>query len=267
MIKNDVGSLLPRVTIVTVVRNGKDFIQETMDSVFSQDYKNIEYIVIDGFSTDGTMDILQTNQHQIDTLISEKDQGIYYAMNKGIELSSGELIGFLNASDILYPDTISKLIFAYQKENFDYSFGPAHIESTEGSQVSISSPLNKIPVKSNSYIGMPSPHLSVYMKVSFIKSLGMFNTQFRLSSDYDLLLRAIKRSNHIWFFDKPIGAFRLGGVSGSYGTYFENFLVMRKNNIQWFMSIYVTAKGLAGLFFRNNLPSGLYTFIKRLSKC
>ena len=84
MIKNDMGSLLPRVTIITVVRNGKDLIQETMNSIFLQDYQNIEYIVIDGCSNDGTFDILKSNQSQIDILISEKDQGIYFAMNKGI---------------------------------------------------------------------------------------------------------------------------------------------------------------------------------------
>jgi len=266
MIKNDLESLLPRVTIITVVRNGKNCIQETMNSVFLQDYQNIEYIVIDGCSNDGTFDILKSNQSQIDILISEKDQGIYFAMNKGIELSSGDLVGFLNASDILYPNTISKLASAYEQDHFDYSFGSAHIESEQGIRIALSSPLKVIPIKSNSYTGMPSPHLAVYMKLSFLRSLGMFDTQFGLSSDYDLLLRAIKRSRHFWIFDEPVGAFRLGGVSGSYRTYFENFLVMRKNNIQWAMRMYITARGLAGLFLRNNFPHRFHSSIKRFFK-
>ena len=96
-------------------------------------------------------------------------------------------------------------------------------------------------------------------ETSFLPSQG-------LSSDYDLLLRAIKRSRHFWIFDEPVGAFRLGGVSGSYRTYFENFLVMRKNNIQWAMRMYITARGLAGLFLRNNFPHRFHSSIKRFFK-
>ena len=105
---------LPLITIITVVKNGREYIQETMDSVFSQEYKNIEYIVVDGCSNDGTSEIIYNNKDKIDLIIREEDAGIYPAMNKGIDSANGILIGFLNASDLLYSDSISRLADAFE---------------------------------------------------------------------------------------------------------------------------------------------------------
>ena len=92
----------PLVTVITVVFNGEKFIEKTIQSVLCQDYKNIEFIVIDGGSIDGTLDIIKKYEHSIDYWVSEKDQGIYNAMNKGIDLSKGDWTNFLNAADEFY---------------------------------------------------------------------------------------------------------------------------------------------------------------------
>jgi glycosyltransferase involved in cell wall biosynthesis len=262
MLLNEIEKKLPVVTIITVVKNGKDFIDETIKSVFLQDYQNIQYIVIDGCSSDGTLDILKANKQKIDILISENDDGIYSAMNKGINLSEGDLIGFLNASDILFPGVISKLANAYNIKNFDYSFGAIHIESKKNRLYHISSPIKDIPESSGQYIGMPSPHLSIYMKASFLRSLDMFDTQFSVSADYDLLLRSMKKSKNVWHFEDPVGAFRLGGVSGSYRTFVENYFVMKKNNFKWHVRTIVTARSISGLFLKSIFSQKTIDFFK-----
>ena len=97
---------LPLVSIITVVLNNKKFLQQSINSVLNQSYKNYELIIIDGKSTDGTLNILKKNNSKIDYWISEKDRGIYDAMNKGIKLCRGSLISILNSDDVFYKNTL-----------------------------------------------------------------------------------------------------------------------------------------------------------------
>ena len=94
--------LLPKVSIISVTLNSKESIEEAIKSVLNQTYKNIEYIIIDGGSTDGTLEVVDRYRHKINTLIAEKDNGVFDAMNKGLRVSSGEIIYFLNSDDVLY---------------------------------------------------------------------------------------------------------------------------------------------------------------------
>lgn len=252
----------PLVTIVTVVKNGNTCIKETVESVLSQNYTNIQYIVIDGCSDDGTFQILQNYKNKIDILVREHDDGIYHAMNKGIQLADGELIGFLNASDILYNDTILNLVNGYRINAFDYSFGPATILDQENNVKFISSPSTNLPHIPGQYIEMPSPHMAVYMKATFIRSLEMFDTRFSVSGDYDLVLRAMNRSKNIWYFDSPVGEFRLGGISGNYLTYIENYLIMKKNNVPLLTRLNLLCFQLIRLTAKNFLPHAIYQFFK-----
>ncbi|MEM9823373.1 MAG: glycosyltransferase family 2 protein [Bacteroidota bacterium] len=102
------------ISIVTVVFNGEDLLEGTFQSVFNQSYPHIEYIVVDGASTDGTLALIKENEHRITRWISEKDEGLYDAMNKGIQLATGDFIWFMNCGDHIYaPDTVEKLVEAY----------------------------------------------------------------------------------------------------------------------------------------------------------
>ena len=103
---------LPIVSVITVVRNDKEHIEATINSLFAQDYPNIEYIVIDGASTDGTYEILNRYRDRIDILISEPDNGIYDAMNKGVMLAKGDYVGFLNSGDEYANSKVISTIFA-----------------------------------------------------------------------------------------------------------------------------------------------------------
>jgi len=109
----------PLVSIVTVVYNGEKYLEQTIRSVINQRYDNIEYIIIDGGSTDGTLDIVEKHEKMIDYWISEPDEGIFDAMNKGIKICRGELIGLINADDYYAPNAIERVVSCYLKEKPD----------------------------------------------------------------------------------------------------------------------------------------------------
>jgi glycosyltransferase involved in cell wall biosynthesis len=96
-----------KISIITVTKNSEKFLQKTIDSLSQQTYQNFEHIVIDGASTDLTLDIIKKNSNKITKWISEPDQGLYYAMNKGLSLCTGEIIGILNSDDVYFQDTLS----------------------------------------------------------------------------------------------------------------------------------------------------------------
>ena len=111
----------PLISIITVVKNGERFLNETFKSVFNQSFKNWEYIVIDGNSTDKTIEIIKDNQNMINYWVSEKDDGIYYAFNKGLSLARGQLIGFVNSDDTLEKNALN-ILSDYYKKNPDKDF-------------------------------------------------------------------------------------------------------------------------------------------------
>ena len=120
----DIKKVLPKISVITVVLNNKNTIEETINSVLNQKYSNLEYIIIDGGSTDGTLEIINKYKEQIYYFKSEKDLGIYDAFNKGLKIASGDLIGFINSDDI-YTENCFKILNEYYLEhpNKDFFFG------------------------------------------------------------------------------------------------------------------------------------------------
>ena len=127
-----------KISIITVVWNNVKTIKDTIDSVLSQTYKNIEYIVIDGGSTDGTLSLLESRRDQLSALVSEPDEGIYDAMNKGIKLAKGDVIGFLNSDDFYLNDkVISKVASEFERDIFlDASYANLiYVDQTNTSKI------------------------------------------------------------------------------------------------------------------------------------
>jgi glycosyltransferase involved in cell wall biosynthesis len=113
-----------KISIITVVYNNKDTIKDAIESVLNQTYKNIEYIIIDGGSTDGTIDIIKSYRDKIDKFISEKDNGIYDAMNKGLKLASGDIVGILNSDDIYFNENvILNVVAKFEESKTDSIYG------------------------------------------------------------------------------------------------------------------------------------------------
>ena len=180
-----------KLSIITVVKNSESNIEKTIRSVIDQKYKNLEYIIIDGKSTDGTLELIKKYKDKVSLIISEKDEGIWDAMNKGIKLANGDIIGFLNSDDIYYPGALSTVNEYFERSNIDFLFGSVK-------KYKILHGFNPRLVKWS--FGFYTSHsVGFFIKTKKHKEVGFYNTSF-LSADLD-------------FFYKMIVKFRLKGIS------------------------------------------------------
>ncbi len=200
------------VSIITVVLNGEKNIEETMQSVFSQSYDNIEYIIIDGGSRDGTVDILKRHNNHIDTWITEPDKGVYDAMNKGISLSNGEIVYFLNCGDYLYrSDVIESIVGVFQQNNdADIIYGKViFYNPADGSELIVGRNVSLADLKK----GKGICHQGLFMKSSVFQQLGNFNIEYSIASDFDLICRCFLHGCAAVYTDECISFYRLEGIS------------------------------------------------------
>lgn len=253
----------PLISIITVVLNGEKYIEKTILSILKQTYKNIEYIIIDGGSSDQTLDIIRKYENFIDIWISEKDRGLYNAMNKGIALSTGDFIGFVGSDDHLYFNTLEKLARASRQRQVDYTVGPVDIISENGKLLEKINVLSNFLFKKRFIFDMATHHLSFYVNRNMIKRVGSFDENFNTRSDYDMTIRIMSLSKKYYHFHESVGAFRLGGVSGSYKSYFENFNILRKHKISMIKSILNILPSLFKLFIINNFPKSFINFLRK----
>lgn len=211
---------LPLITIITVVLNGEKYIEQTFKSVFGQTYSNIEYIVIDGNSTDKTIDIIRQYENKIDYWQSEKDKGIYFAMNRGISLAKGELIGILNADDYFSKDTVMLVADAYLKTKADVFHGDILL-ITEGKETRMQPDITKMDQQPSVF------HPTCFVRKSVYDAIGVFDTKYKISSDYDFLLRCLKKNYKFHYIPEVLSHFRPGGMSASCASNIEGYKIMK----------------------------------------
>jgi glycosyltransferase involved in cell wall biosynthesis len=202
-----------KVSIITVTFNSEKYLEDTLVSIFSQSYPDIESIVIDGKSTDGTLSILQKYQNKI-TYISEPDTGIYDAMNKGIELATGDIIGILNSDDVLFDnEIINKVVYSFSSDVVCVYGNVILVNESNKIVRNYSSASFKL--KDFEFGHMP-PHPSFYVRKEAFQKFGYYNTSFKISADYDLLLRFLYihklKSKYLDFI---LVKMRDGGISSS----------------------------------------------------
>jgi hypothetical protein len=208
---------LPLVSIVTVVYNGAMTLEHTIQSVIEQVYGNVEHIIVDGGSTDGTLDILRKYDADIAYWVSEKDAGIYDAMNKGIALAKGDYIGMLNADDYLAcPLSLETIISQFKSNDVDAVFSNLDIVDPEN----LNRVLRKYRVPSFSSfllrIGVMPPHPTFYCKKSCYEKVGLYRTDYRIAADFEMLVRMLQKFHISWsHIDKTTVKMRSGGVSSS----------------------------------------------------
>ncbi len=200
----------PLITIITVVLNDEKNIEKTILSVLEQNYKNIQYVIIDGDSSDQTKEIINKYRDKIDLFISEKDNGIYDAFNKGLDLAQGDLIGFVNSGDTLTKDSLTILEKYYHKyRDIDFFFGAVkkHWGTLYG--------YNKW--KIHFTWGFYSSHSTgFFIKKEAAKIVGKYNLKYKYSSDYDYFYRMIVKHNLNGVGTKKneiFGNFQRGGFS------------------------------------------------------
>lgn len=205
-----------KISIITVCYNSASTIEQTIQSVLSQDFRDFEYIVVDGGSKDATVEILEKFKDRI-RYISEKDNGIYDAMNKGLKMAQGEIIGIIGADDF-YPsnDVLSEVATAFNKYGTDSIYGDVQFVNAGSEHKVVRYWKVEEYRKENWLNGFMPPHIAFYLKKSAYEKYGYYRTDLVCAGDYELMLRILYKNNvsskHI---SKVLMTMRTGGTSNA----------------------------------------------------
>lgn len=232
-----------KISIITATYNSERTISDTLSSLEKQTYLDVEYIIVDGASKDNTLTVISQNSTRVTKIISESDQGIYDALNKGIDLATGDIIGFLHSDDLLaYPGALSDIVETFEKQQCDAVYGDL--------QYVAKNDLNKVircwksgffNHEKMKYGWMP-PHPTFYMKRDLYIRFGGFDLSYKILADYDSLTRyIINYKIKIAYLPKVIIKMRVGGVSNrSLGSMLlkskEDIQIMKLRGLFWPMS-------------------------------
>ena len=198
-----------KISIITVTKNSEKFLEENINSLKNKTYRNFEHIIIDGKSTDRTVKIIKKHKDKIDYWISEPDKGLYDAMNKGIEVCNGDIIGILNSDDIYFSDAL-KIVNRYfsEQENLDFLFGSVEKHKLMHGYH---------PEKIKWTFGFYTTHsVGFFIKKSSQMEIGFYDTRYKYCADYDLFYKMIVKKKMIGIATKKneiLGKFRAGGLS------------------------------------------------------
>jgi glycosyltransferase involved in cell wall biosynthesis len=207
MAKQDMNNL--KISIVTVSYNSVDFIETAIQSVLAQNYANFEYIIIDGGSTDGTVEIIKKYADKLAYWVSEPDSGIYDAMNKGISKANGDIVGMINSDDYYLPGALKTVAEAFNDKELDEYIFWGDVEYELLGHVKGWRPKN---LKRGAF----APHPSMFCPKCIYNRIGMYDTSFRLLGDYDFMYRAIhKYGIKPLYVPEVIAFFREGGLADS----------------------------------------------------
>ncbi|MFB0493783.1 glycosyltransferase involved in cell wall biosynthesis [Mucilaginibacter sp. OAE612] len=218
----------PRLSVITIVYNNVRDIERTIRSVINQTYTNIEYIIVDGLSNDGTLQVIDKYKSQITKFISEKDEGIYDAMNKGLALTTGDYVIFMNSGDEFYDNETVAAVFA-AAEDADIYYGETEMIADDGS--SLGQRRHKAPAKftwRGFKYGMSISHQAIYIRRSLAEP---YDRRYQLSSDIDWIIRAAKKAKKIVNVNKYVAKYLVGGMSKKKHrqSLMERFEIMKRN--------------------------------------
>ena len=209
--------LNPTVSIITVSFNSIRTISDTIKSVLSQIYSNIEYIIIDGSSTDGTIELVNSFGNKISKFISEPDNGIYDAINKGIRLATGDVIGILHSDDFFYDNNvIATVAETFIKYDINAVFGDVQFVSPENSSKIVRYYSSKHFNTGKFKYGFMPAHPSFYVRRELYEKLGFYKTDYKIAADFELLIRFL-HVNRIKckYLEMPFVSMRTGGISNT----------------------------------------------------
>jgi len=200
------------VTVITVCRNSAATVRDTLNSVLAQTHPHIEYLIIDGASTDGTLEILNGYKEAFSRkgysyrIVSEPDKGIYDAMNKGLALASGELVGIINSDDWYEPEAVSAAVEEYLREPYDIFYGDLNLVRSDGSVLVKRSRPDRFPSSRH------WNHPTTFIPRSLYRQLGGYRCR-SLYDDFDLVLRLRRMGKRVRIRNQILANFRTGGVS------------------------------------------------------
>lgn len=229
-----------KISVITVVYNNEKTLEKTINSVLSQSYKEIEYIIVDGKSTDGTLDIINRYKKNISKFVSEKDNGIYDAWNKGVKMATGDIIFFINSDDIFYDDNVLEIVAkAFQQNlNYDYIYGGIVSRGifNNGKDAVFLKEISNYSIK----MGQVIPQPSLFIKRSLFDEIGFYNTDYKVNADFDFDCRLVinnKKGLHVKYL---ISYYDQNGYSsrGGWNLYQEKISVIRKHFGNYYASLY-----------------------------
>ncbi len=204
------------ISIITATYNSASTVRDTLNCIARQEYPHIEHIIIDGLSSDDTLKIVQEFPH-VSKLISEKDKGIYDAMNKGVRLATGEVVGILNSDDFYHhPAVLAKVMEVFHDPAVDAVYGDlqyvAHDNVEKVTRTWRTGRFNK----KYFYYGWMPPHPAFFVRRKIYEQVGLFNTDLRTSADYELMLRMLVKYNvSVQYIPEVLVKMRVGGVSNA----------------------------------------------------
>lgn len=227
-----------KVTLITVTLNSEKFLEDAIQSVMAQDYANIEHIIIDGESTDGTLNIISKYNDHIAKWVSEKDFSMYDAINKGMKMATGDIIGTLNSDDILAsPDVISKIVQCFETKKVNVVYGDLlYVDQNDTNKV-----LRKWKggefKRSNFRYGWMPAHPTFYFRSNLLETCGYYETHFYTAADYEFMTRYLYYyKESAAYVNKLVVKMRHGGMSN--GNIFRrlranrrDYLAMKKNRV------------------------------------
>lgn len=206
-----------KISVITVCYNSVSTIEATILSVLQQSYATIEYIVVDGDSNDGTKSVLEKYRDKITKIVSEKDKGLYDALNKGIKLATGDVIAFLHADDFYTdPTVIEKYVKVFEGGNYDAVYANLfYVDADDTTKVKRK--WNSGEYNHGAFLnGWMPPHPTLFVRKEIYEKYGSFNTDFKTSADYELMLRLIhKHKIKLGYLKEFAVKMRLGGQSNS----------------------------------------------------
>lgn len=245
-----------KISIITVVWNNKETIKDAIDSVLNQKYNNIEYIIVDGASNDGTVEIVESYGEKINKFVSEKDNGLYDAMNKGLALVTGDIVGILNSDDFYIDEfVIEKVVKEFEEKQVDSVYADLVFVKPENLDKTIRYYDSSYFTPDRFAYGWMPAHPTFFVKREIYEKYGMFRTDYKIAADYELLTRFLgKNKISCSYINKVIVKMRIGGAStsGIKSNYILNKEIIRaclENNIytNWFMVLSKYPKKMLGL--------------------
>ena len=233
-----------KISIITVCLNSDETIEDAIKSILAQSYDDIEYIIVDGGSTDETLSIIKKYKDGISQYISEPDKGIYDAMNKGAKLASGELIAFLNSDDTYHDkDTIADMVNFIQRRKLDAGYGDIKYVGANNANRVVRYWKTGEYKKGAFRRGWVIPHPAFFCKREYFEQYGYFESSFKIAADFELMLRLIEKKHiKIGYLPKTIATMRVGGAS-------TNFKGIVQGNIEILKSFRMNNMYCSPLFF------------------
>lgn len=225
-----------KVSIITITFNSAKTLPRALESVQSQTYKDIEHVIVDGASTDETCAIIEAyaKKHKNVRWVSEPDEGIYNAINKGIRLATGDVIGFLHSDDVLYSsDSIGQIVDALESSQADVAYGD--LQYCNGDKVVRRWKSNAFDPRALKFGWMP-PHPTLYVRREVYEQVGKYDEWFRISADYDIILRIFTAGYKTCYIPEVLVKMNTGGASNKntkarLSKTQEDFIVLKKNHV------------------------------------